>query len=288
MIRADNSSVAFYINLKGRHARLLRLTFQLYDLTDRFESKDNKARHIPSVSNVLTDALSMSSKPSPTEWMLHPEAFKLVTKAEVYLSVCNQVQQTDSNLCFLSTRLICLGQRRTGNIMTSCTCMPSLNQHCYPWYYRRSCIQEPATALHCALLAGENMLSRLLLLHYRKTNSKAPELVKSSPTFSFKASSSNTESLQASCMEHITNSLTRWGYLTSAPKVLSSALCRTIRNLYDNKWKSFDQFTRSKGYPASKATSPQVSYFLCHLQSNRNLQGFSFRHLLASYELRQT
>lgn len=43
--------------------------------------------------------------------------------------------------------------------------------------------------------------------------------------------------------------------------------------MYDDKWKIFYQFRRSKGITAVEATSPQVADFLCHLRNTRNLKG---------------
>lgn len=81
LIATDNSTVVWLIRNQGTtgSSRLLDQTFQLFHLVD--ENRINiRARHIPGVQNVLADALSRPDKPSPTEWMLHPEAFLLLCR----------------------------------------------------------------------------------------------------------------------------------------------------------------------------------------------------------------
>ncbi|XP_071100530.1 uncharacterized protein [Haliotis cracherodii] len=84
------------------------------------------------------------------------------------------------------------------------------------------------------------------------------------------------------CFQLSKSSLIKRGYSMRAAKAVSLALRRSTRNLYDDKWKSFDQFATSKGFSAAKATIPQVADYLCHLRSTRNLEGSTLGTYLAA------
>ena len=79
LIASDNSTVVWTIRNQGSTTchTLLDQAFHLFQILDEFNIRI-RARHIPGCQNVLADALSRPDKPSPTEWMLHPEAFRLL------------------------------------------------------------------------------------------------------------------------------------------------------------------------------------------------------------------
>ncbi|XP_071085823.1 uncharacterized protein [Haliotis cracherodii] len=141
--------------------------------------------------------------------------------------------------------------------------------------------EQPTTAFGSALLDGENVVSRSRHTS-RKSNIKTSKLAKSTATSSLQSGPSKTRSIRTSRMEHIKSSLVKRGHSIRAAKAVSLALCRSSRNLYDDKWKSFDQFATSKGFSAAKATIPQVADSLCHLRSTRNLKGSTLGTYLAA------
>ncbi|XP_046580425.1 probable C-mannosyltransferase DPY19L1 [Haliotis rubra] len=79
LIQSDNSTVVWYINHLGStgSAALLQWTFRFYLLIDSLNIVA-RARHIPGTKNVIADALSRSSRPSPTEWQLLPKIFRTI------------------------------------------------------------------------------------------------------------------------------------------------------------------------------------------------------------------
>ncbi|XP_067677661.1 uncharacterized protein [Haliotis asinina] len=79
LVASDNSAVMWVIRNQGttRSKQLLDQMFLLADLVDS-NGIVIAARHIPGCKNILADALSRPGKPSPTEWMLHPDAFRQI------------------------------------------------------------------------------------------------------------------------------------------------------------------------------------------------------------------
>lgn len=79
LLASDNSTVVWTIRNQGTTGspQLLEQAFELFHLLDENQIFV-RARHIPGCRNVLADALSRPDKPSPTEWMLNPEAFALI------------------------------------------------------------------------------------------------------------------------------------------------------------------------------------------------------------------
>ena len=79
MIVSDNLPTVWVINRQGstRSPPLLQLAFQFFQLIDSL-NVTVRARHIPGAKNVLADSLSRQSKPAPTEWQLHPDAFQII------------------------------------------------------------------------------------------------------------------------------------------------------------------------------------------------------------------
>jgi len=79
MIATDNVTAAAFIHkMGGTHSgTLLAVTYQLYELVDSIPLAI-RARRIPGTTNILADELSRPSSPQPTDWMLHPEAFRWV------------------------------------------------------------------------------------------------------------------------------------------------------------------------------------------------------------------
>ncbi|XP_071099803.1 uncharacterized protein [Haliotis cracherodii] len=138
--------------------------------------------------------------------------------------------------------------------------------------------EQPTTAFGSALLAGENVVSRSRRTS-RKSNIKTSKLAKSS----LQSDPSKTRSIRTSRMEHIKSSLVKRGYAMRAAKAVSLALRRSTWNLYDDKWKSFDQFATSEGFSVAKATIPQVADYLCHLRSTRHLKGSTLGTYLAAF-----
>ena len=79
LVASDNATVVWTIRNQGttKSLHLLEQAFTLFRLADELEAQI-VARHIPGCRNVLADALSRPGRPSPTEWMLHKEAFGLL------------------------------------------------------------------------------------------------------------------------------------------------------------------------------------------------------------------
>ncbi|XP_067664264.1 uncharacterized protein [Haliotis asinina] len=79
LVASDNSAVVWVIRNQGttRSKELLDQMFLLADLVDS-NGIVIAARQIPSCKNILADALSRPGKPCPTEWMLHPNAFRQI------------------------------------------------------------------------------------------------------------------------------------------------------------------------------------------------------------------
>ncbi|XP_067681438.1 uncharacterized protein [Haliotis asinina] len=76
LVVSDNSTVVWVIRNQGT-TRSKQLLDQMLVLADLLDSNGITVtvRHIPGCKNILADALSRPGRPSPTEWMLHPEAF---------------------------------------------------------------------------------------------------------------------------------------------------------------------------------------------------------------------
>ena len=79
LIASDSSAVVWTIRNQGttRSLLLLEQAFRLFHLLDSHNIQV-RARHVAGCNNVLADALSRPDKPSPTEWTLHPKAFRLI------------------------------------------------------------------------------------------------------------------------------------------------------------------------------------------------------------------
>ncbi|XP_048240261.1 uncharacterized protein LOC125373303 [Haliotis rufescens] len=76
MIQSDNSTVVHCVNKQGttRSAALLDRTFRFFALVDDLDM-GVRAYHIPGAKNVIADALSRPSRPSPTEWITIRQSF---------------------------------------------------------------------------------------------------------------------------------------------------------------------------------------------------------------------
>ncbi|XP_067654175.1 uncharacterized protein [Haliotis asinina] len=79
LVVSDNSTVVWVILNQGttRSKQLLDQMFVLADLLDS-NGITVRVRHIPGCKNILADALSRPGRPSPTEWMLHPDVFRQI------------------------------------------------------------------------------------------------------------------------------------------------------------------------------------------------------------------
>ncbi|XP_067685891.1 uncharacterized protein [Haliotis asinina] len=79
LVASDNSTVVWVIRNQGttRSKQLLDQMFVLADLLDS-NRITIRVRHIPGCKNILADALSRPGRPSPTEWMLHPDVFRQI------------------------------------------------------------------------------------------------------------------------------------------------------------------------------------------------------------------
>ncbi|XP_046559080.1 uncharacterized protein LOC124268105 [Haliotis rubra] len=124
LVATDKTSVVWYIRKEGstRSQFLLDQTFRLFQLVDDLHIL-LRVRHISGCRNILADALSRPDRVAPTKWMLHKEAFTLLSHA------------------LGSPTWICLPPAKTINCQ--CICLQSQIQRLRRWmlsaYHGRDC-----------------------------------------------------------------------------------------------------------------------------------------------------
>ena len=81
LVATDNSIVVAYINKQGgtHSAEMCALLWRIMTWCHHFHII-LKARHIPGCLNVMADLLSRSNRVQSTEWSLHPQVFKQISR----------------------------------------------------------------------------------------------------------------------------------------------------------------------------------------------------------------
>ena len=81
LVATDNSTVVAYINKQGgtHSAEMCALLWRIMTWCHRFHII-LKARHIPGCLNVMANLLSRSNQVQSTEWSLHPQVFKQISR----------------------------------------------------------------------------------------------------------------------------------------------------------------------------------------------------------------
>ena len=197
-------------------------------------------------------------------------------------SVCDISQSSTTSLCVTSPRPQSLGIRRNVDIMGATQRIRLSPSHTVTKDSQEDNRHGQVTSdFGRALLASESLV-RHTVRDRRSTSSKASRMAQHTSESHIRTVSSTTRNLRSSRLDCLQRSLRAKGYSKRAATAISQAHRKSTSSLYDDKWKSFQSFCRSRDKDPLTASSPLLADFFIHLRQERKLAGSTISTYLAA------
>ena len=272
-VYCDNSTAVAYIRKQGgTHSQsLFHKTLELFNLLDQFVIT-LVPTHLPGARNVMADALSRISQPSPTEWPIPTETLNnlLCLRNSPDRHVCHSGEQGHARLYFSLPGRQSVGGRRPvpilGRFRTS-LCVSS-GSHC-----PQNSPENPKISGHhchhdCVTTSIQTVAPSSSTVEHSSSNSspgRQPVPVCAQPQTP--PISMRSMAIGSSCVEIIRDVLKSHHFPDTVVDMAANPLRDSSSNVYNSHWKAFALWANNKGILPSDLSYITLAEYLVYLFS---------------------